>query len=215
MARDESPPFELGKTWFNGGTVDSTSGAQFEGKEYVFEDIDISTGQLRSGKRKRVRVVRNVATVALLPKRLVKFKTTGATTFGSQVDGYATGNTVATSGDFAFPVDEFLPTAGVPVNDLFYIVVEGPAMCITTLDDSQAGIDIAVGGRVGVAKTAAGTTGTTAGRIEAVTVSNHTDQTAATLLQSINALFNSVGRAMSANVTNTTNSSVLIEVCRW
>lgn len=132
MARDEAPPFGRGETFFNGGTTDSTSGQQHEGKVWEFEDIDYTPGTVgakpaRTNRSVKCMVVRNASGGALLPKRVAKMQTSNSPVhaFTGQVQGYAG------VGDFGFPIDEFLPAAGVPANDLFWVVVEGPAKVTT------------------------------------------------------------------------------------
>lgn len=124
MARDEAAPFARGETYYNGGPIDANDlgGPNLEGKEYVFEvnAPDDPSGADPSGRLVRVRVVRNVSGVNLKPARIAVFK--AADPYECQVDGYA----FAVGDRPAGVIDEFLPTAGVPNNDLFYIVVEGP-----------------------------------------------------------------------------------------
>src|SRR5207237_9034641 len=114
--------------FYNGGTIDSNNlgGKQHEGKTYIFEDVDLTAGagskKVRSGRYVKAMIVRNVAAAALLPKRLVTFQLSGSDpiAFVGRVDGYAT-----TTAQEAFPLDEFLPSTGLPINDLGYIVIEG------------------------------------------------------------------------------------------
>lgn len=207
MAIGESPPFARGETYFNGGTADSTSGANYEGSIVEFADLDYSANSAvgakpsRSNRVVRCMVVRNVAAAALLPKRLVTLKKTGLL-FCGQVDGYAD----VTAEDRAFPVDEFLPTTGVPVNDLFYVVIEGPAMCMTDLAGAGNNL-IAVGDKL-VALTAASSGATTSGRVKPQ------DLTGATAVLGVE-VANYVGRALSAKTTAQTNGDVLVEVGQW
>ncbi len=137
MARDENPPFprgQVGTYYSDPATIDTTGGAQLEGTEWWFEDLDLSlsagvgTAPTRSGRKVKCRVVRNTSSAAMLPKRVVTHKTTNKTTFAGQVGGYAA--TVGTD-PVAGVVDEFLPAAGAAVNDLFYIVVQGPSKVTT------------------------------------------------------------------------------------
>lgn len=127
MARDENPPFERGATFHDGDTVPSTEatygGKNIEGKEYTFEDVaPIGVTKTPTGRPVRVKVVRNVSGVALKPGRLVKFSAASTAPHETRVEGYC----VALSDRPAGVVDEYLPAAGVPNNDLFYIVVGGP-----------------------------------------------------------------------------------------
>lgn len=204
MARDEAPPFLRGETWYGGQTIDSNAyGAtvNLEGKEFIFEDVDqSSTGAkaLRSGKKVRCRIVRNVSAGALLPKRLVSFQ---ASAYGKRVDGYAD-----TTAEECYPVDEFLPAAGVPQYDLFYIVVEGPAMVLTDL----AGADNNVINQGGVV---VGLTGATSGATTAGRVAPQ-DLTGATALLA-KQIQNRIGVALSSKTTANTNADLLIDVKRW
>jgi hypothetical protein len=183
MARDEAPPFELGATWYGGGTIDTDNlgGVNLEGKEYVFEDPN------GTGHPVRVRVVRNSGTINIKPKRLTTF---ASSYYGRRVAGHA-----AISAAYAFPVDPYLPAAGVPPNDLFYIIVSGPTLCKVT-DSGEA---IAVGD-IMVALTAS-TSGTAdSGRV-----------TSALTLAADEAM-NRVGRAMSAVTTGQTGADILVGV---
>lgn len=205
MARKENPPFPRGQTFYNGGTIDSNNlgGANLEGTVWEFEDIDYSTAPFkqRSGRLVKCMIVRNVAAAALLPKRLVSFKQSAGSPFVGQVDGYTT--TTAAEG---YPVDEFLPAAGVPVNDLFYIVIDGPAKVLTDLAGGANNV-VNVAGAV-VALTAATSGATTAGRVAPQ------DLTGATALLA-NQVQNRVGRAMSAVTTSNTNNDLLVDVRKW
>jgi hypothetical protein len=155
-----------------------------------------ATKPKRTNRRVRCRCVRNVAAAALLPKRLVTFQKSGVY-YGARVDGYLT-----TVGDRGFPVDEFLPAAGVPVNDLFWIVVRGPATVLTDL--ASLGATITVGDAV-LGQTAVTSGATTAGRVIPLP-----GATSGSTLQ--NEVINRVGYALSAKTTNNTNADLLVEV---
>lgn len=145
MAFRENPPFargELGSAYTPppNSEVDANGNSQLEGMEWEFSDQDYSDSI--AGERCHTpvicRCVRNVATVALLPKKFVKFKSdsTNARIYGNQVDGYGT---IGLAGGI---VDEFLPAAGVPPNELFWLVVEGPTTVVT---DTTGDTNISVG----------------------------------------------------------------------
>jgi hypothetical protein len=196
-------PFDVGKTFYDGGSIDSANlgGQHLEGKEYWVEDNNPSDNTSRSGRLRKLRIVRNVSGVALLPKYLVQFDTT-AGKFGQQVSGYS-----GTDNMKAYPVDEYLASAGVPDDDLFYIVCEGPAMCVTSLT-GDAQNNFAVGDHM-VAATGAGTTAaTTAGRIEQIPTGAATD----VLRDSV---ANRVGVALTARTTDNTDTDTLIDVGKW
>lgn len=206
MARDENPPFLPGETYFGGATIsadDVTATKYLEGKEWVSEDLDYSVQgakALRSGKLVRRRCVRNNSGIALLPKRLAQLEAT-AGDYGGRVDGYAD-----VTSERAYPIDEFLPTAGVPDDDLFWIVVEGPATCLTDLAGGANNV-LNVGEAV-VALTAATSQATTAGRVRPIDLN-----VATTALG--DAIRHTIGRALSAKTTANTNADVLVDVGKW
>ena len=211
MARNESPPFERGMTLYNGDTIDAgdLQGVDWEGKEWLFEDRNANTGTDRTNRYVRCRVVRNSAAIALLPKRLVRFEADEAE-YGARVDGYT-----ATTGERGYPLDEYLPAAGVPVNDCAWIVVDGPAVCITDIAAAESNL-ILSGNRI-TSLTAATSGATTAGRAQneidatlAAATSGNTDFTAI-----FDQARNFVGRALSAKTTNSTDEDVLVEVGHW
>jgi hypothetical protein len=214
MARPEEPPFPRGDTFYNGGAIDANNlgGLQWEGKEWVFEDINILSGvgakQSRSGQYVTCRIVRNVSGVNILPKQLCVFQTAfTAGAYGGRVDGLAS---VGAGADWCFPADEYLPAAGVPNNDLFWLVVKGPALCLTDLAGG-ANNSIAVGAPL-VSLTGTSSQATTAGRVMPQTLAIST--TGATLPLA-NMIQNRIGRAMSAMTTAQTNAGVLVDVGKW
>lgn len=213
MARDEAPPFDRGQTYYQGGTIDSNDlgGVNLEGQEWEFEDLDYSSAGANAGspgvpayrnpgRKVRVRCVRNVSGIALLPGRLVSYQLS-AGQFGNRVDGYTT----TTAAPFAGVVDDFLPAAGVPNNDVFFIVIHGPALVLDPLAALAA--VLAIGDQV-VAITAATSGSTTAGRFQTQDLSGATSLLA-------NQIINAVGRAMTARTTANTGgvvTSTLIDV---
>lgn len=196
MARDDSPPFARGETWYGlnpNPPIDATSnatlgGVNYEGKEYVFEANSQDEGaaspatQEDTGRSIRVRCVRNVSGIALKPGRLAHYAATDP--YETRIDGY----TFATTDRPAGVVDEFLPAAGVPNNDLFYIVIDGPTK-VTQLSVSASVLVIADRLVPG-----AGTSATTndAGRVVKQDVTGATGTLAANI-------FNQVGYASVAN----------------
>ena len=204
MSRDENPPFGRGETFYNGDTIDANDlgGLHLEGKEWVFNDEDPTTDTTRSNKYVTCRVVRNTSGIALLPKRIAAFEVdaTNPDEWGRRVAGYTT-----VTDEEGYPIDEYLPAAGVPDNDLFYVVVRGPAVVLTALTDFNPAIG---GGDWLAAITAATSQATTAGR-----VTNHDISGATSVLA--NAIMNRIGRALSAATTANTNTDLLIEVGHW
>lgn len=219
---------------FGSVAADGNDGTEYEGQEYWFPDINWSSTEKvkprRSGREVIVRIVRNKmlhdgttpaagATAAghiVLPKRLVVMARDANENHNGTSTGGAAGtyyvNSYARIGDSpttvkaiaCFPTDEFLPTSGVPYNDLFYVVVSGPAIVTTATSEMQA--DIALGDEL-VAFTAAtsGATSqtlTTGGRINRFNAA-HTDSLSWDRL---------VGRALSACTSQGYVQDLLIDV---
>ena len=207
MARNENPPFGPGETFYNVFAnltqANTNDGIQYEGREWVFEDINPQTKVNRTQQYVRRRIVRNISGGALLPGRLVQFSNAPNANgvYGGQVDGYA-----FTTAQRAYPVDEFLPAAGVQNNDLFWIVVDGPASILTDL--ASLNPNIAVGDKV-IAQTAATSGATTAGRI--IDINANTGSATAIAQDALGY----IGTAMSAATTAQTNTSTLVQVGRW
>lgn len=210
-------PFPRGSTALAnlGQTLTSTDADHLVGQEFEVLDWDYSTSPrtLRSNRKVRLRVVRNASGVALPPKRLAVLardaakNVSGATATAGvagtqQVIGIARVNTVK-----GYPIDEWLPEAGVPSNDLFYIVLKGPAVVLGSVANYSTAIaagDVLYSALT--AATSAVTNGiTTGGRINEIMDVASTDVTAGQVV-------NRLGRALSANATNTTNSGILIDV---
>jgi hypothetical protein len=187
------PPFALGQTL---GVSSTADGQNWVGAVKQFPDVDPTTGKVRSNRVKTCVAVRNAASVALAPKRLVRFAvgTAGLSVF-SAVDGYA----AVTNEERVGVVDEFLPAGGAAVNDVFWVTVSGPTEVAVAL----SGTDVAVGNRL-AAITAAASTSTTAGR---VTPSPLSASTAGANDNSLGVL----GRACSAGATTGTNVLAILQ----
>lgn len=160
MARDEAGPFARGETLYNGSPIDLTNlgGTNLEGKEYVFEVNSPDDPNMAdpSGRGIRVRVVRNSSGVNLKPARLAHYKPEDP--IECHVDGYC----FTPAGPPCGVIDEFLPAAGVPANDLFYIVIDGPTK---VTNQSGAPITTVIGSRLVPAATGASLTDDLAGRV--------------------------------------------------
>jgi hypothetical protein len=211
MSRDNSPPFERGDTYHNGGTIDlnNLAGVNLEGMERNFEYVTVNAAagakpSPQNGRMVTCRCVRNNSGVTLYAKRLVQLDPTNP----GRVSGYANN-----SGQYCYPVDEFVPAAGVPAGDLFWIVVKGPALCLTEMVGSRFVADIAAGDILQSGTTTTGTTasGTTAvpGRVNTFATAAATTNTGTDL---INFNSNKIGRAMSAKTTAQTNADILVDI---
>lgn len=211
MAIKGDPPFPRGSTWYDGATIDTTNygGLEHEGHDWWFEDVNpnifpASTAgarQARTNRMVRCLCVRNVSGIALLPKRLVRFQRTAGSPMVGRVDGYA-----YTTADEGYPVDEYLPSTGVPNGDLFWIVIEGPALVLTDL--AGAANNVVNVGDILTALTAATSQATTAGRVKPQDLSGATTTFG-------NEVQNRIGRALSAKTTTQTNNDLLVDVRKW
>lgn len=151
MARNEAPPFSRGETIYNGNPIDvnDLGGGNLEGKEYVFEvNPPIATGTLNtydpSGRPVVCRCVRNRSGVNLKGARLAAYAVGSANAnlpIGTGVAGYTFSDTDQVAG----VIDEFLPPAGVPPNDLFWLVIDGPTRVTTPASGT---ISIAAGAKL-------------------------------------------------------------------
>ena len=135
------------------GSADVTSHSELEGKTYLIEDVNMASASnavgYRSGAYVLLMVVRNVSAGVIYPKNTCKMKVDGT---GYQFIGQVVSN-APTLGDQWFPADEYLPAAGVAINDLFYVVVGGPA---TVTTDTAGDTTIAIGEHVIPGATTAG-----------------------------------------------------------
>lgn len=184
---------------FHGGTPDSIGKSiQNEGAPVQFVD-DVPSGSgvrvKRSNRFVYAILVRNVSGAALLPGRSVTWK---AGFRGKRVDGYSRTTNVEVAGI----VDDQLPAAGVANNDLFWLIVKGPALLKTPLA-AGAG-SVFAEGDVLVALTAVTSGATTAGRPAVLDLTQITHPASA--------IVNRFARVMSAMTTAQTNVDMLVDV---
>lgn len=171
-------PFKRGHTMFDKPASDTslatTDGAEWEGTIWEFPDVNPHTGAKRSNASVICMIVRWTAAAGnALPSRLVCLDTDLVTNGGTSVAGPlgraqtkeftrqgATASVLAAKG---WPADEYLPSAGVAKNDLFYIVLSGPAI-VKLANVDNTGIDV---GETLVAITGNVTDDTTSGATDA------------------------------------------------
>lgn len=214
MSRDNVSTPERGMTLYNGQVIDTSNlqYIEYEGQTKIFEDKNWGDRGVKSdrlnGREVVCRLVRNMSGQTLYGKRLVQLDPTNP----GRVLGYS--NTLAGE---AYPVDEFLPAAGVPHGDLFWIVIKGPAVILTPMTGAEfqstqitAG-QVLVAGTTSAASTAAGTTGS-AGRIGGFNAVAAT--TAGQFTDILNYAVNWIGRAISAATSGNTNTGILVDVKR-
>lgn len=198
MADKVSSMPRRGKT-YSGGTPSSIGqSVGLEGYIQEFKD-EVRTGNgvlsQRSGQVTKAMLVRNASGFALLPGRQVAW---AAGYRGRRVAGY----TATTAQEVAGIVDDKLPSTGVAVNDLFWLLRSGPAL-LKTPNAGGAG-NVFAEGDVLNALTAATTGAVTAGRPAKLAVAATTNTALAVI--------NRFARVMSAMTTAQTNADMLVEL---
>jgi hypothetical protein len=163
------PGFARGQTL--GVTVtlyeaENGDGSNVVGVRKVFRDEDPKTGALKSNRTVECIAVKNTSGSALVPGAVAKFKDAAIL---SEVDGLATTSTALMG-----VVDEYLPAAGVPNNEVFWLVVRGPSTVTKTATSVAAGASYGLSATAGSAAAqstnpllgfAIATSATTSGRI--------------------------------------------------
>jgi hypothetical protein len=209
------PPFGLGKTFYGGtqsidvsSTYANVGGVGLEGVEAEFDDVLVSgaSSAPRSGDNVKARLVRNVSGVTLLGGYAVTYSSTGRL---KRVNGYA--RLLAT--EVAGVVDPLLVTTGVRDGDLFWLIEDGVVDLKT--DVANSATDFAAGDPVVCATGAAANATTTnvtnvAGKVAKFPASWTATQTTDLTASSYNR--NTFGIAMSAIVTNSTNTAIRVHV---
>lgn len=215
MARNENPPFSRGETFYNGGTITADSstslygGYEHEGKIWEFEDLIytqsgvVGSKQYRTNRAVKCMACRNKSGISLLPGYVVQFSTSGGSTTLGSISGYCTKDGQSLVG----VVDEWLPSGGVPANDLFWVVVGGPTSVYTPPDGGADNVFV-VGTELIALTAAASTAATTAGRVQPLFAALSTSVTNGLTTNTTLAL-NVLGYALSAATTANTNTSIL------
>jgi hypothetical protein len=197
MADNVAPLPGRGQTYLTGpGRTPGTTGQsnKLEGIRKEFSDRDstaVGPNVLRSQKRVTMALVRNVSGAVLASKATVSWATGQR---NKRVGGYCSVDFAEVAG----VVDEFIGSAGVPNNDLFWLAVKGPALIRKSL--AADATCLIPEGTVITALTANGTTATTAGRIQPFIPTS-------VVTQAISSVLNRVGRAISASTTSQTGGS--------
>jgi hypothetical protein len=111
--------------------ADVGDGYNIVGVRKTFRDEDPKTGVLNSNHTVECVAVKNTSGSALLPGDVAKFK---AGAILSEVDGKASTSTLLMG-----VVDEYLPAAGVPNGEIFWLVVNGPSTVTKTSTSVAAG----------------------------------------------------------------------------
>lgn len=146
--------------------ADNGDGSNVVGTRKVFRDENPKTGALNSNRTVECIAVKNTSGSALIPGAVAKFKDAAIL---SEVDGLATTSTALMG-----VVDEYLPTAGVPDGEIFWLVVSGPSTVTKTATSVAAGASYGLSATAGSAAAqstnpllgyAIATSATTSGRI--------------------------------------------------
>lgn len=178
-----------------GRTITATGPAsKLEGLMKEFNDRDgtaTGTATLRSQKKVTMMLVRNVSGIALQGRRVVNWASGYR---NKRVNGYCTVNFAEAAG----VTDEFIPSAGVPNNDLFWLAVKGPALVKKSL--AATAECLIPEGTVVCALTAATSQAVTSGRIIPFAATSD-----ATNIGSV--ALNRIGRALSASTTSQTGGA--------
>jgi len=194
-------PFARGRTFFHGKTVDSADlpGTSIMGQVHVFQDTDPSDEAKHRSNGDVVAVaVRNVSGAALLPKTLVQYKTDA---IGKEVDGNANSYSQLVAG----VVDDHLPTAGCPDDDICWIIVKGP--CIVKSAYINMGKLVAINDAVHAHTADSSLKGATeSGRFTCNAAAAATGASALLVNQNV------IGRAITALTIGQTNYDTLIDL---
>jgi len=162
MARDEAPPISRGTLFYHGVTADIPAAIgdrgyqQHLGKTWVVEDRNPTSKLNRTERPVTIRFVYNGhATMTILPKYLCTIDPTNP----GKVTGYA-----VTVNEPGLPADEYMPAAGAPPGEGFFVIERGPATCKTAAADVTTN-DITAGKPVSTATSGVAVTHASSGRI--------------------------------------------------
>lgn len=144
---DSDPWFSRGQTL---GVSSTSDGTHIVGTEKYFVDVHPRTGVVNSNAPVKCVAMRNTSAGAITPGTVIKAK---ASALLSEVDGSAGVDDLVVG-----VADEYLPAAGVAVNDIFWMVVTGPTTANTAASLS-AGDKVSITGGAIVAHVANKTAG--------------------------------------------------------
>ena len=123
MAENSVAPVARGETFFKGGTADAAGALHLEGLVHAFPDTDPDDQvKRRSGGNVVCILVRNKHSAAVTPGQVVTWDSTRPHQTTGAPAGGAVGVTIC-----AGVVDDHLPAAGAPVDDLYWLIVRGRA----------------------------------------------------------------------------------------
>ena len=198
-------PFPLGSTYYNGATPPTTftdTTVSMEGIVRVFENRSPTAPiSLRHAGHLECMLVRNTSGIALLPGQAVIWAS-GYT--HQRVDGLV----CTTAGEVAGIVDDSLPAAGVPDDDLFWLIRKGKCLAYTSRE-ADASSSLPARSNL-VARTAATSQCTTAGRLQLSQITVAATTNSGFILE--DNIRNCVGRNVSAKTSANTGVQFLIDL---
>jgi hypothetical protein len=139
---DQSNPIPRGATGFQGATPNTTTFAAQLGQVREFPDVNpdpnATTLTTKTNLRVQCILLRNTSGGALLPKDVIKIDPTDPSRNASAKSSAANQHIAV--------VDEYLPAAGVPANDVFWAVIKGPTTAkFATVSGAKAAGGLPVG----------------------------------------------------------------------
>lgn len=199
-----NPPMGLGEVLKGTDEDGNLLNAHWLGLVFDLPVPPTSTNKKRpTGHTVKAVLLRNVSGFTMLGKRLASVRASAGYPQVEEVDGYAI--TLAQKG--CVVVDSWLPSTGVPDDDIFWGIIKGPCEVLTGFTGAVFNGDVAVAGQL-VAATYNGTTGNSeAGRVSNVTLPGQTGETQAFAMAA-----NLLGCALSARTTGETNAALLVQV---
>ncbi len=207
-----NPPMELGEVLAGKDSDGNLINDQWLGQVFVFPASRVSAN-LRGGKNRRTGkpikaiLLRNESGITLYGKRLARLTPTAGYSLCESVNGYAAGSLACRN---VVGIDEFLPSAGVADDAIFWGIIGGPFTVLVPATGAGMNGDIAVGNHL-VAGTGTTTQSVTqSGRVSNITLPGTTGATDA-----VNMAAGIVGRALSARTTGetTAGTDLLVDLC--
>lgn len=165
-----------------------------------------------SGRTIKAICCRNTSGAAMLPSRVITLDPTAGYHLLQRTVGYGTLH----AAPHVAVVDDAIPAAGVPNNDIFWAVIEGPQNVYTPMaggdfGGTAAGADIAVGAPL-VAATGSTTSATTSGRVAGILITNATAGNSSNGYDGFRMARNLLGTALSARTTGETNALIKVNL---
>lgn len=186
-------------------TSDYGSSVTLEGSRAVFDFVDYTDKTKKDNRKISAIFVRNLSGITLYAKRAVTWSLVAGKR-GRRVIGYSH----TTGMEIAGIVDDRLGSNGVRNGDMFWVMVKGPALILTPLADLAN--DLAPGDIL-LALTAVTSQSTTAGRFQVDDGTFAQTETTETITGMAAQMRNAFGVAVTASLTDNTNSGVEIDLC--